>query len=572
MNREENNLVGFILLGILFFLLFYRGAPKKSKKSQKKGENSENLVPYFVGWQGKNEALEKENRQEKRVFFENDQIRIAFSSLGGGIESVQLKKYKKYNGSPFMVVSPQSGAMNWHIPCADGETLHTHNLHFESSRVEHESEEEIIFRHQKGKQTITIRYLLPKSGHQIKVAVSASGLDSKQSIPFTWRRLIQNEEKYKSLAQRKSYVQYQSPWGRLYWYRKKEQKGLKMRWIAFHTMHFHVGITSPDHRLSGHMMIEDGGREKMETLKQTWVHLDKGNTLHFYLGPTDYQFFQGFAPGYEKNHYMGTFFARPLVRYLMLPLVNGLDYLLGSYLLALLFLLLLLALLRFFFLYKNYVEGIKKKAIQPYIDAALAGKKAPNPNEKMLFEMQFYRKGGHRPFFALLFPLFMIFLLFIAMPFTSYAIQFRQISLWWIADLSSYDDYFRLPFKIPLIRQEINTIAFFATGISISSDFFLKTTPQSEEVKAPNTLRFLPFLMILVFNNRSAAWWVYLFFSSGLDTIAKIFLHFFVNKEKIEAKTIEKMEAPDQKEEGNHIPRAQARINKKLAKKNEQKS
>ena len=109
--NDKSSLIGLLLMGailIIFNTFFFETAPQEAvqeteteiKNSDENiGENTEEVNKNTTPEQISNPII-TEKTEEQEFILENDSIKLVLSSKGGEIKSVELKKYKTFDGRP----------------------------------------------------------------------------------------------------------------------------------------------------------------------------------------------------------------------------------------------------------------------------------------------------------------------------------------------------------------------------------------------------------------------------------------------------------------------------------------
>ncbi len=125
MKTDKNTVIGFALLGILFFVFFwYSKKQQDAVVEQQKREadsmaraNASKIIPTDTATVRidslKNDSLTKLTtagdfktaaiENEQTTVIENEVMKVSFSNKGGQPRGVELKKFKSYNGKPVVL-------------------------------------------------------------------------------------------------------------------------------------------------------------------------------------------------------------------------------------------------------------------------------------------------------------------------------------------------------------------------------------------------------------------------------------------------------------------------------------
>src|SRR4051812_24792596 len=152
MKADKNTIIGFVLLGILFFVYFWYTGKQQSalQAAEKRAQDSIAAVNA-----GKAKAIDPNiasldslhrdslmrlaqagtfdsaaNGTEQTTVVENDLMRVTFSNKGGDIKSVQLKNFKSIDSTPVVLAGGKTDALGYTINTGTNQSAETSNLYF----------------------------------------------------------------------------------------------------------------------------------------------------------------------------------------------------------------------------------------------------------------------------------------------------------------------------------------------------------------------------------------------------------------------------------------------------------
>jgi YidC/Oxa1 family membrane protein insertase len=248
----------------------------------------------------------------------------------------------------------------------------------------------------------------------------------------------------------------------------------------------------------------------------------------FYFGPNDFKICKAVTEGYQKNVYLGWPLISWINRFVVIPVFDSLKTVFTSFGLIIVILVLLLKALLFPLSYKSYVSMAKMKALKPELDE-LKAKHGDDQKAIQMEQMQVYKEFGINPLSGCIPVLIQMPILLAMFNFFPNAIDLRGESLWWATDLSSYDEFAKLPFTIPFYGSHVSM---FTLMMTVSTLAYTWVNNQVSTVTGP--MKYMSYLMPLVFLfvlNSFPAGLSFYYFVSNIVTIAQqLIIRRFVNE------------------------------------------
>jgi YidC/Oxa1 family membrane protein insertase len=199
--------------------------------------------------------------------------------------------------------------------------------------------------------------------------------------------------------------------------------------------------------------------------------------------------------------------------------------------------------------YRMIYSQSKMTALKPEMEK-MKEKYADDPQKQQAETMKVYREFGVNPLGACL-PMFVQMPIWIALyRFFPASIEFRQASFWWSNDLSSYDEFFQLPFSIPFGFGD--HLSLFALLWTLSTLVYTWYNSKNMDFSAQPGMQYLQYIMPIMFmgffNSSAAGLSSYMFFSNllniGQTLVTK---NFVINESKIKAQLEENRKKPKKK-------------------------
>jgi len=194
---DYNQLIGFVLLGILFIVYMWwtnKNAPKEDKKAVQtaqvttKSETDSAIATLNTA------TISQDTINQKIVTntFSNPKLNIAFNSKGGQLKSVELKEYKAYSKEakghkkPLEIVKDNS-VLDIEVLTTSGKTIHTKDLFFSPQISKKDSTQIITYTTQIEKGTLQFIYSISNT-YKIDFEVKSDGIVfANQKAKLDWK-------------------------------------------------------------------------------------------------------------------------------------------------------------------------------------------------------------------------------------------------------------------------------------------------------------------------------------------------------------------------------------------------
>ncbi len=481
----------------------------------------------------------------------NDCLEVTFSTLGGGVKKVWLKKYKTYLQDPLILLDHQSSQMGLSLSMPM-QTLHTRMQDFQVEGAG-------VMTDVHGNQVLT--FVLPLSfggclshiftlkpkGYMLDytVKMTPGAQVSVSKIQFDWdyhaKRLEKNIEESRGKATLQYDCQKDGFQSLSATAKDRQEKSLEhVSWVSHKQKFFSAAVLSSNGFTKGVVSTTPTGGDVV--IKKSRVVLDlaiqnlstEGARLSFYFGPNDYRIMKGVAKNFDKNVYLGW----PVIKWfnqgVIMPIFDFLTKFITNYGVLIVVLVLIIKLILLPLSYKSYIAMSKMKSLKPALDD-IKKKYAGNMQQVQVAQMQLYREMGINPLSGCI-PVFLqVPVLFALFHFFPNAIAFRQQAFLWANDLSTYDSIGTLPFTIPFYG---NHVSLFTILMTISTILYTWSNNQVSAAQGPmKTVSYMmPVMFMFVLNSFPASLSFYYFVSNMVTFLQQFLIKRFVNEEKIKEK------------------------------------
>jgi len=486
---------------------------------------------------------------------ENNLIRAKIAAKGGRIISLQLKKYKSFEGKPLILFEGDSSAFGLNF-FSQNRTISTNNLYF--TPVNTDSQKELSLRLNAGENKyIEYKYSLPDDSYLLNFSIKFNGISdlvatNTSFVDLDWQQTLMKQER-DVVAERTHatvYYKYLNDEVDNLSLRSDEQKDLntKVKWVAFKQQFFASALISKDgfesSKIESHS--DEASLEKVKSYKASFrlpfSHKPEETfAMNFYFGPNHFQTLKKLDLGMENIIQLGFFgFVN---RWLVIPVFNWLDSFNINYGIIILILTIMIRIILLPLTYRSFLSQAKMKVLQPEVNE-LNLKNADDPMKKQQDLMALYRRAGVNPLGGCIPGLLQIPILFAMFSFFPASIELRQQAFLWAKDLSTYDSIARLPFHIPFygdhvslftILMTLSTLAFTAINMQMTS----AANPQMKWM-----MYLMPIMFLGVFNSYSAGLSYYYFLSNLCGLGQQYLFKAFVDQDAIHRKIQEKKLKP----------------------------
>ena len=588
---DRNNIIGIALIFILFLAWQYFLTPSKAQIAAQKQtqdsiarverlRDSLTIVKKQEAKKKLEAAAEVPDTQRAQILggqfgafaavavgsaettvLENELIRVTFSNKGGRIKDVLMKKhFKMVHGKdrkdrkiPLHLLEDNKNRFEYTLPVQGLRNgVNTADLYFTAEK----DGNSVTFRADAGNgQYFAQTYTLTANSYKLDYALDFKGMDkvfasNAKTIELKWVNYLDKIEKSTQYERQYSTLNFKpvdarsgrcSPTKQ---YSEKDAEGAPIQWIANTNQFFNSSLMS-DKGFASAKMSSKNLAEESEDLKElvSSIQIPFGRSsneqfaMHFYIGPNEFDRLH--KMGYSMSdivpfgqNIMGT-----INRWIIRPLFSFLTWLISSKGIVILMLTLLVKLILFPLTYRMIYSQSKMTALKPEIDR-LKERHGDDQQKVQMETMKMYREFGVNPLGACFPMLLQLPIWFALYRFFPASIEFRQASFLWAGDLSSYDEFFQLPFKIPFGFGD--HISLFALLWVLSTLLYTWYNSKNMDFSAQPAMLYMQYIMPVMFmgffNSSASGLSAYMLFSNLLNigqTLAT--KYFLIDEKKIKA-------------------------------------
>ena len=473
---------------------------------------------------------------------ENANLRVELNPRGGLPRAVRLKNYVTFEKQPFDLLTAQTAALDVRLPLAGGKAVRLSELLFRPTPGATPDQTTLVADLGNGRRVVQL-YSLAKDAFTVEYALRLEGLGADvaagKNATLTWAFNPQRTERVLKQNRAPVTLNYRTAEGTFDHIAEgasnKDDSATvaePLTWLAHKLPFFNAGLIAVDKPFAGATLSTRGYAETDTT---TLRHLRAeaqmpvvgltsatGSRFQFYFGPNDYKLLTNIAPDYGRNVYLGWGIFGWINKGLIIPIFHFLENLFtgpGRYGLIIVVLVLVVKTILFPLTYKSYVSMAKMRVLKPEIDEIKARVGEENTTQVQAETMQLYQEMGVSPLAGCIPTLATIPILLAMFNFFPGAIELRQESFLWATDLSSYDEWLRLPFTIPFYGSHVSLFTLLMTATT------LVLTWQNNQTSAmQGAMKFYSYLMPLIFMfvlNDFAAGLTWYYFVSNVVTIGQ---------------------------------------------------
>ena len=599
---DRNTVIGFVLIGALligmFFInsrsrLAYEGEQKriadsiaasKPKKDTLAAKiDSIETIKKVVASQSA--LFQADSIAEQTTTIENNVVKISFSNKGARPTIVELKKFKKLDGSPVFVQQGNFNTFSYAVNADVNKTAESSNIIFVASPVTDNADKSKTIRFTAGDSAgrqLVHQYTIRPDDYMMDLDISLQGTDrmfTQNTISFLWQAeapQIEKDHKYELTQTHICFVKDQGFDFEYVGSGDSKTFSKPVDWISIKQQFFATALVAKNKFNSAvttwTVPADSNGRFITRAITNAKIILPAGNSanipLQFYYGPSDYNILKKYDNQMENivPYGNGIFaFVKYINRYFLLPVFDFLQKHIASMGMVILLLTLFIRLITSPILYKSYLSGAKMKVLKPEVDA-LKAKYKDDQQAFSMEQMKLWRSAGVSPLGGCLPALLQIPIFMSLYYFFQSNIDLRGKNFLWAHDLAAYDSIAKLPFEIPFYGDHVSLFTLTAVATSLLISIYSMSNMQDNSNPLMKYMPYIfPVLLLGVFNSLPAALTWYYTVSNTITLILQIIIQkYIINHEKILAQISENRKKPVKKSKMQERIEAMQESQKKL--------
>ena len=583
---DKNSIVGFILIGVIFFGFTWYQSNQYQKQREYQAQldsvaraeqlllqmEKDSIAALNAASAQSNDGAASlarprkyldslldshYNAEAEYVTLSNGKLDLVLTTRGAQPYSARLVEYRTYDSTDLYLVKPEYSDFN--IAVFAGENINTRDMVFQ---VAEKTDTSVTMRLPfSNGGYMEQKYILPADSYMVSNELSfvnMSGLIPRKinSFDIDWNLIVPRFEKGYTNEKQYSKLDYYFSGEK-----KPEQLGRggrndsesivsRIKWFAFQQQFFSAIMTAGSEFSSGDFSInfydeDDPDRNLMLCNARLQAELkhdsDKVTVpFEFYFGPNHYRTLKNYDQRYEKIIPLGGSVIGLISRGVIIPTFNFLGKFISNYGIIILIMTILIKLVISPLTMKSYKSSAKMNVIKPEIDKL--NEKYPKQEDalkKQQAMMELYKRAGISPMGGCLPMLLQLPVLYAMFRFFPASIELRQQKFLWADDLSAYDSILDLPFRIPLYGDHVSL---FALLMAVSMFLYSKMT-SSQMSNDPNmagmkfmSVWLMPIMMLFICNNLSSGLSYYYLLSNLITMFQTWFVRrYMVDEKKIHA-------------------------------------
>ncbi|MCW3088332.1 MAG: inner rane protein translocase component YidC, long form [Sediminibacterium sp.] len=585
MKTDKNTVIGFVLLGILFFVYFWYSnkqsselqATRQRQEDSIRRVNAANIRPQDTVL-ARLDSLKRDSATrfsaagdfttaaagtEQVVVVKNKVMTVTFTNKGAQVKSVELHNYHSPDGKN--VVLAENNQLGYNLNTSANQSANSTGLFFTASQpvTNPDSTQVVSFTLAAANgQSVTHQYIIRPNEYMIDWTILMAGADkllSQGALNMKWNAETHRQERTLDYERQTSNICFSEGNSFDYISAKNERKFEKpVQWVSMAQQFFNMTVIAKNSFAGGniqwarktdssHILATADASLQMKLAAGAAVTIP----MQLYYGPSDYTILKKQAPDMDKIVNLGRdmySFVRPINKYIIMNVFDFFAGFVKNYGWVILLLTLFIRLVTAPLTYSSYLSGAKMKVLRPELDT-LKKKFGTDQQGFAMEQMKLFREAGVNPLGGCIPALLQIPIFFALYSFFNSNIALRGQAFLWSQDLSAYDSIARLPFSIPGYGDHVSlfTITAVATSFLISI-YNMSMTPTQDNPALKYMPYIFPFMLLFIFNKLpSALTWYYTVSNVITLLLQFVIQNYIINHDKILAKIDEKRKTPKTK-------------------------
>lgn len=558
---DRNSAIGLTLIAGLLLVYFtwfspqpepptaQKDVPQPSGNTAPDSVTDRTVTPDSVLAQSYGDFSAALRGEANTIEVETNDLRIAFSSRGAIINSLELRNYQTYDQKPLFLITPENNMFSLQAK-SNGRDIDLYKLYYTGEQTTNGDTTVVTFRAglTNGAQ-ITHTYFIPKKGYEIRYAIGGNGIDnlvSSDPLSFEWKNVIRLMEKDLDDTRNHSTINYFTAddgfdnISETSYDNERELLSSGVSWVAIKQKFFLAAIVAsapfPSGEVGTYVNQNDptfvkGANIKLQIARES---LSEGKPdFKFYFGPNDYQIIGSVGEKFERNVYLGWPPVYWINKFVIFPVFHFLTQIFSNYGLIIVILVILLKLVLFPLSYRSYLSMAKMKVLKPELDE-IKERVGEDMAKVQQEQMKLYQQVGVNPISGCVPVLLQMPILFAMFYLFPASIELRQQPFLWAEDLSTYDSLINFSFSIPFMGSHISL---FTLLMTLSTLIYTWQNNQISSVQGPmkSMSYIMPIIFFFVLNKFSAGLTFYYLVSNLVTFSQQAIIKRFVDENKIKA-------------------------------------
>ena len=558
---DRNSATGLFLISALLLVYLFFFSPKNPAEkvpgktppatTAATKAPAPGVAPASVAALAPEAALDTTAGPAKNVTLANENITVTFSTRGGRIAAVRMKKYRTFFGQPLDLFDAQSARMDTRFRTVEGKTIKFSDLNFQAVPSQTTAGSVLTFSAPVAGGSIVQTYSLPANSFEVKYDLRLLGLErtvAQEPLTFTFvDQVRQTEQDLKQNRNHTTINHYLAAGdqGALAEASEKPEEykaAGPVRWAAHKHDFFVAGLIADQQPFAGGAFNADVNLEDSTTIKTLSstltipvAEVEQGRGQYrFFFGPNSFNLLKAVTPEFDRNVYLGWGLFRWVNRFVVLPVFHFLEKFISSYGVVIALLVLLIKLVTWPLTYKTYESQARMKVLKPEIDE-LKAKYGDDATKVQQETMKLYQTFGVSQLSGCVPTLLTLPILFAMFQFFPNAIELRQQSFLWAKDLSSYDVFIKLPFYVKWYGDHVSMFTLMMTASTLLMTWQSNQTNTAMQGPMKTYSYLMPIIFLFVLNSFAAGLTWYYFVSNVITFAQQAITKTFVDDTKIRA-------------------------------------
>jgi YidC/Oxa1 family membrane protein insertase len=570
MNFDRNTVIGFIMLAVLFFAMFYFNNQEQAAQLREKARLDSQAKankpvirdttankPFVLDTGGS--PVQAPPVSESLSFLENDLLKIAFTNKGAQPKWVELKKFKAPDSTTARLSSTAFDRISYVIKNGTS-TAESSDQYFTGGTVSKnpDGSQTITYQLQRANGASLVHQFVMKPGNYMVdfnlQATNASQLFDNNTMNLTWRNEAKQLQKDLSYEREQSRICFNED-GDYDYFNIASRDAIEfedpVKWVGVKQQFFNTTLVAKNRNFSSGRVDWTTPDTASGTLVRSTASLkmpleatpNVSVPLGIFYGPTDYKILKNYGNEMENMVDLGSgvfAFVKYINRWIILPVFDLFAKITTNFGIVILLLTLFIRLLISPLTYSSYLSGAKMKALRPEIEQ-LKAKYGTDQQQMSMEQMRLFREAGVNPLGGCIPALLQIPIFFALYSFFNSNVALRGQGFLWADDLSVYDsilDFGDIPLISSIYGSHVSlfTITAVITSFLISL-YSMSMTPDQNNPVLKYMPYFFPIILLFVFNRLPAGLtWYYTV--SNLITLGLQFViqNYIINHDKVLAK------------------------------------
>jgi len=495
------------------------------------------------------------------VTLENEELLLKLSTHGGRIYSVQLKKFKTFDGKPLVLFTGDQNQFGLSF-IADNKNVNTNNLYFKPSApqltVAAKDSGSVTMRlSYSATQYIDYIYTLNGTGFKVGFTVKETGLENtipnSNTINIDWSASLPKQEKDIDQERRYTSEYYKTADNTVDYLSATKDDSLtiadkKTNWVSFKA-HFFSSVILAKDAFSKASVTSTTDTSEHNIIKEMKTNLTLARSsdgtfpMNFYFEPNEFHMLQAEGYDLEKQIDLGFGPLKYINRFATLPVFDFLKQFNWNYGLIILALTVILKLVLSPLTYKSYLSMAKMRVLKPEMDEIKAKVGEDNPTLLQQEYLKLYKKAGVNPLGGCLPLVIQMPIVFAFFRFFPSLFELRGQGFLWMHDLSTYDSVITFT-HIPVLGDHISLMCLLMTISTLIYTYF-----NNQISGATGQMKYIGYITPIIFlatlNSYPSGLNYYYFLANMLTFLQQYLIRFMVDDKKIHAQIQENKKKPE---------------------------